>query len=416
MRPLCAAALLALAALSLVPLAPTAGAAASPSSAGPGPLRIAEVLPVPDGAQGQREFLELWNPTNLSVALAGWHVRDAPTSTGSFNEFTFASGALAPGGRIVVWSNGTGDARGPSWSSSAGKTVWNDAGDAATLLDPAGAIADWLAYGSTSAAPPPGFEGQAKPPAPGKGLSVAWDGSAWAAGAPTPALAPGQTGAFATATVLNVAPTVAITGLPAAAKPGQVVSVTLTASDANGAADLASWTLLSGGQTVAQGTAPPTAPFTLAAPATTGPWIVEATATDAGGLTARASATVSVRDARLSLAVPDGVLRFPDLRPGDRDVTATGWATLRNDGTDLATPLLDVSPFTSGASQIPVDGNLWVGVTSGNATTFLRYEGPLTALPALVPGASMQVTLRLAEVPTPLAAGSYGTTFAVVAA
>lgn len=409
MRPLHAA-LLATALLPLVPL-PAASAAA------PGPLRLAELLPIPDGAQGQREFVEVWNPTAEAVALAGWKVRDAPTSTGSFNEYLFGSGTLAPGARIVVWSNGTGDVRGPSWSSSAGKTVWNDAGDAATLLDPSGNVADWLAYGSSAAQPPPGFEGQAKPAAPAKASSLAWDGAAWTAGAPTPALAPGQTGGFASVTVVNVAPTVSLSGLPATAKPGQVFAVELTMDDANGASDLASWTLSSAGQTVAQGTSAPANSITLAAPATSGPWVVEATATDAGGLTGHANVVISVRDAKLSLAVPDGVLRFPDLRPGDRNVTATGWATLRNDGSDTAVPLLDVSPFTAAGTSIPVDGNLWVGLApAGGNATFVPYDGPLTALPSLAPGASVQVTLRLGRVPVPLAAGAYGTTFAVVPA
>jgi hypothetical protein len=409
MRPLHAALL----ASALLPLLPTAlPAAAEPA----GPLRLAEVLPVPDGAQGQREFVEVWNPTGQAVALAGWKVRDAATSAGSFNEYTFASGSLAPGARIVVWSNGTGDARGPSWSASAGKTVWNDAGDAATLLAPDGATADWFAYGSSTATPPPGFEGQPKPAAPPKGLSVAWDGSAWAAGTPTPALAPGQAGGFASVTVVNVAPEAALAGLPASAKPGQAFAVLLDLADANGDADIAGWTLASGGQAVAQGTAPPASAFTLVAPATAGPWVVEATVTDASGLSGRAAATVAVRDARLALSVPGGVLAFPDLRPGDRNATAAGWATLRNDGPDPATPLLDVSPFASGGASIPVDGNLWVGVQAGGTTTFLPYDGPLTALPPLGPGESAQVTLRLASVPSPLAAGSYGTTFAVVAA
>lgn len=412
MRPrIPAVALLALATLPLLPLAPSASAAA------PGPLRIAELLPVPDAAQGQREFVELWNPTDHAVTLTGWKVRDAPTSSGSFNEFAFTGGSLAPNARTVVWSNGTGDARGPSWSSSAGKTVWNDAGDAAALVDPSGTVADWFAYGNSAATPPAGFEGQAKPPAPAKGSSLALDGTAWGAGTPTPALAPGQTGGFASANVLNVAPSVSLAGLPPTAKPGQAFSIEVTMSDANGDSDIASWTLTSAGQTVSQGTAFPTAAFTVVAPATSGPWVVEATATDAGGLIGHSSATISVRDARLALAVPDGVLRFPDLRPGDRNVTAAGWATLRNDGSDAATPLLDVSPFTAGGSQIPVDGNLWVGIAVGNGTaTFLPYTGPLTALPALAPGATAQVTLRLDHVPSPLPAGAYGTTFAVVAA
>lgn len=383
----------------------------------PTALRISELLPNPDAAQSQREFIELWNPTGAGIDLAGWTLRDAATASGATNEFTFPSGRLAPGARIAVWSNGTGDARGPSWSSSASKAVWNDAGDAATLLDPLGAVVDWLAYGSSAAAAPAGFEGQPKPPAPSRGLSIALDGAAWKTGAPTPALAPGAVGGLATATVLNVAPDARLTGVPVAAKPGEAVRVGLAASDGNGVADLAGWTLSAGGATVASGEGLPTAAVDLAAPGSSGPWTIVLTVTDQAGLVDLATATVQVRDARLSVSLPSGALRFPDLRPGDVQVAATDWASLRNEGSDAVTPLLDVSPFTGPAGDIPVDGNLEVGLRpAGGNATWIAYAGPLTPLPTVLPGVSLEVSLRLRAVPTPLAAGAYGTTFAVVAA
>ncbi len=117
------------------------------------------------------------------------------------------------------------------------------------------------------------------------------------------------------------------------------------------------------------------------------------------------------------MSLPGGLLRFPDLRPGDSSVNATDWATLRNEGSDAVTPLLDVSPFTGIAGEIPVDGNLEVGVrVAGGNATWVAYSGPLTPLPPVAPGASFELSLRLLSVPTPLAAGAYGTTFAVVAA
>lgn len=393
---------------------------AVPASPPPGPLQIAEILSIPDAAQGQREFIEVWNPTNGTVDLAGWTVRDAPTASGSFNEFTFSVGRLASGGRIVVWSNGTGDARGPSWSTSPSKTVWNDAGDAATLLDPQGVVADWVAYGNSAAVPPSGFEGQAKPAAPARGLSLALDNGAWAAGQPTPALAPGTAGAMASATVLNVAPQVRLGGVPATAKPGQSLAIELLVEDGNGASDIVDWKLSAGGATVAQGAGTPTSSVALVAPGFSGPWILALTATDAGGLSATATVTVQVRDGRLSVAVSGGALRFPDLKPGDLNVSATDWATVRNEGTDAVTPLLDVSPFTGTSGEIPVDGNLQVGIMPEGASaanaTWTPYAGPLTTLPLLAPGTAFRLSLRLDAVPAPLAAGSYGTTFAVVAA
>jgi hypothetical protein len=380
-------------------------------------LRISELLPNPDATQGQREFVEVWNPTNASVDLAGWTLQDAPTASGSSNSFTFVSGRLGPGARIAVWSNGSADARGPSWSTSPSKAVWNDAGDAALLSDPSGEVADWLPYGNTAAAAPAGFEGRAKAAAPARGLSLALDGTSWSAAPPTPALAPGTVGGMAGATVLNVAPSAGLAGVRPTARPGEPVTVGLTARDGNGVGDLAGWKLLAAGAAVGQGSGAPPESIALTAPAFSGPWTLELQVTDAGGLTGTASAVVQVRDARLSVAVPGGMLRFPDLAPGDLDVEATGWATLFNEGTDPVVPLLDVSPFSGPGGEIPVDGNLWVATrTAGTNATWARYDGPLTALPAIAPGASLEVTLRLAAVPAPLPAGAYGTTFAVVAA
>ena len=403
---------IALAALAFLALAPFPTQADAPAT-----LRVSELLPVPDGAQGQREFVELWNPTDHAVDLAGWKLRDAATASGSTNEYTFQAGRLAPNGRIVVWSNGSADARGPSWSTSASKTVWNDAGDAVTVLDPEGDVADWLAYGNSAAVPPAGFEGGAKPSAPARGLSVALADGSWSAGAPTPALAPGTVGGMAAAVVVNVAPDAKLLGAPSSTKPGQTLSVEPVVEDANGAGDVAEWTLKAGGATVASGTGAPSGKVALVAPAFSGPWTLELTAADAGGLLDVASATVQVRDARLSVTVPGGLLRFPDLRPGDGAVAATDWATIRNDGTDAATPLLDVSPFAGSAGEIPVEGNLQVGVQpDGGNVTWTDYRGPLTPLPDVAPGKTLRLSLRLQAVPAPLAAGSYGTTFAVVAA
>ncbi|HUR25824.1 MAG TPA: lamin tail domain-containing protein [Candidatus Thermoplasmatota archaeon] len=400
-------------ALLLVALASVPFAAAE----APTTLRIAELLPIPDATQGQREFIEVWNPTAGAIELAGWKIRDAPTASGSSNEFTFGSGRLAPGGRIVVWSNGSGDARGPSWSTSASKTVWNDAGDAATLVAPNATVADWMAYGNSAAPPPAGFGASAKPAAPARGLSIALNEGAWSSGAPTPAMAPGTAGGTAGATVLNVAPDVRLSDVPATAKPGQSLSVQAVVTDANGAADIVEWRVTAGGATVAEGVGARSGPLTLVAPAVSGPWTVQVTATDAGGLAGMAKATIEVRDARLSVVIPGGMLRFPDLRPGDADVTALDWATVRNEGLEAAWPLLDVSPFGGPAGEIPVDGNLLVGLQpEGGNVTWVPYGGPLSPLPSLGGGSVLRLSLRLQHVPTPLAAGTYGTTFAVVAA
>jgi hypothetical protein len=382
----------------------------------PGPaVRITELLPNPEPSLGHREFIELHNAGSSAVDLTGWKVRDAPTASNNTNEYTFGAVTLRPGQRIVVWSNGSADAVGPSWSSSASKTVWNDAGDAATLLDASGAVRDWIGYGSTSQSAPPGFAAD-KPTAPTRGKSIQLDGAAWVAAAPTPGMALGQQGGPVSAQVTNVAPSVKLQ-VPASVRPGEAVVLRLNVSDGNGGDDVAAWSVSSGAALVRTGNGSFTGDLVATAPTQPGTWTLTAFATDAAGAGANATATATVRQPRLAVSLPNGgALRFPDLRPGDRNVTSLEAFTLRNDGEDPATPLVDVSAFRAGAAQIPVDGNLWVGVTAGEATTWVRYDGPLQPLPALAPGSTASLSLRIGAVPVPAPAGLYGTTFTVVAA
>ena len=405
MRPLRALAALLLIALPAVAQDP-----------GPSPdVRLVELLPNPDPALGQREFVELLNAGPAAVDLQGWRLRDAPTATNSTNEFTFPALLLEPGRRVVVWSNGSADALGPSWSSSPSKAVWNDGGDAVTLFAPDGTAKDWLGYGSTTQAPPPGIAG-AKPAAPARGKSLQLVDGAWSPDTPTPGFAPGESGGAATVRVVNVAPAVHLSG-PSGARTGESVSLQVAVGDENGDADVASWTLTAGTTTLASGNGSTSSTVTATAPAKAGAWSVTLAARDLAGASANTTLSIDVRAPKLTVALPPGgALRFPDLRPGDRNVTSLDALSVRNAGADPATPLLDVSPFRAGGSSIPVDGNLWVGVDDGNATAWLRYTGPLQPLPAIAPGASVTVSLRIAAVPNPSPAGVYGTTFTVVPA
>lgn len=378
-------------------------------------VRITELLANPEPTAGQREFIELHNAGTAAVDLQGWRIRDAPTAANNTNEYTFGPLTLGVGQRIVLWSNGSADAVGPSWSTSASKAVWNDGGDAATLLDPAGQVRDWIGYGSTTQAAPPGFALE-KPAAAVRGKSLQLDAGAWTAAAPTPGMAPGQQGGPVSAHVANVPPSITLTA-PASVRPGEAVAVRLSVADGNGAADVAAWSVVSRGAVVRAGNGSFDGDVVVTAPTQAGAWTVTATANDAAGATANATATATVRQARLAVSLPNGgALRFPDLRPGDRNVTSLDAFTLRNDGEDPAVPLVDVSAFRAGAAQIPVDGNLWVGVTAADATTWIRYDGPLQALPALAPGSTASLSLRIGAVPVPAPAGLYGTTFTVVPA
>lgn len=381
----------------------------------PPSLRIAEILPSPDATLGQREFIEVHNTGSVVVDLAGWVLRDAPTASNNTNAFTFPAHLLDPGRRVVVWSNGTPDGTGLSWSTSSAKTVWNDAGDAATLLDPAGALHDWFGYGSTTQQAPDGFDA-AKPAAPSKGKSLQWADGAWQAAAPTPGVGLGEVGGAVAATVANVPPDVHLE-TPATARPGEAVAVQVRVADDNGPTDIVAWTLSADGVLVHQGNGSLEGARVLTAPTTLGNWSLVLTAVDAGGANASVSAVVSVVRPLVSVIMPaDGPVRFLELQPGQHNATSLEPFTIRNDGPVAAAPLIDISPLRAGPHVIPVDGNLWLGIDAGAGTTWVAYEGPLQSLPLLEPGDGLQVLLRIAQVPVPAAAGLYGTAFTVVAA
>lgn len=386
----------------LVPVAPA-------HAQGPSTVRFSEILS--DPITGQPEFIELWNTGNASVALAGWKVQDRISTPSTY---TFASWTLAPNGRVVVWTgtNATDTPQGPKWRTS---TVWNNAGDGAALIDPSGTIVDYIAYGTGGGTPPAAFT-QPTLPAPAHGRSLALSNGTWLDAAPSPGTAPNAQGSGITFTVVNVAPTASLDG-PASAAPGADVTFNLATSDGNGAADLASWTLAGNGVSLASGTGAPPAAYATQAPQTSGPWTVTLDVTDHGQLTAHAQLAIDVAPVGgLVVVMPaQGSLRFPDLAPGATNVDSLDVVTLRNDGPTPVTPHLDVADFQGSAGTVPAQGALWYGIVGSGTTEWHPYTGPLTAMPDLAPGAHVDVALRLAQVPAPLAAGTYGTTFAVTA-
>jgi hypothetical protein len=395
--------------LIAVQIVPTAHAAASPP-----PLRISEILPDPDSTQGQREFIEIWNSGNLTVDLAGWKIRDAATQSGSTNTFTFAAWSLAPNARVVVWGGGPADANGPAWSNTA---VWNNAGDAASLLDTSGTVVDWQGYGSTSAAPA-GFENRTRLPDPAKGQSLQWSAGAWLMAAPTPGSDPsGQQGVL-TVNVQNVAPIAAFVAPPRSVRPGAAVALSFSLDDANGAADVKSWTLEAAGTTLASGTAAGVQQATVVVPAAPGSWNLTLSVHDQAGAGGSAAATITVRFSDLVVGLPPGrSVHLGNATPAAGRVEAIEPVSLRNDGTSTLTPLLDVSDFSGPGGSFSAQGHLWYGTSAaGGSVSWTPYPGPLAALGAVAPAATLELHFRLDNVPSPLAPGSYSTSFTVVAA
>lgn len=74
--------------------------------------------------------------------LTGWSLRDAE----SVNRYSFPSGIEVEPGEAVRISTGCGDDSTSELHWCSAMPVWNNRGDVAFLLDPAGKIADRYEY------------------------------------------------------------------------------------------------------------------------------------------------------------------------------------------------------------------------------------------------------------------------------
>jgi hypothetical protein len=122
---------------------------------------------------------------------------------------------------------------------------------------------------------------------------------------------------------------------------------------------------------------------------------------------------LQLRSSDLAVTMPAGGLAFPEVAPGAAEAIAPQAVTLQNLGTATLRPLVDVSDFT-GPATLPAVGHLELGTGSAGAVAWTPYDGPLTQLPSLEPGASTQLWFRVTQLPVPLPAGAYGTSFTVV--
>jgi hypothetical protein len=376
------------------------------------PLRIviSEVFSDPDAARGEREFIELWNQGAHAVQLQGWKLRDAPTASGNVNTFTFPAWSLPAGGRLVVWGGGAADSLGPAWSNAA---AWNNAGDAVHLLAPDGSLVDWVGYGATIP-PPAGFEA-AIHPKPARSESLQLDGDLWTLAAPTPGTALGVVAGALQVTIANAPPAARFVTAPRSIRPGSQPVLHLVADDPNGIADIAQWSLRSGTTVLASGAGGGHLNVTVTAPRAAATWTLHFLVTDRAGLAAEAQHVVNVRFSDLVVETPDGKpLPFPEALPGQRTVAPAQPIQVRNLAEHPLVPLLDVSPF-SGPASFPARGHLEVGwpAESGNVT-WRPYE-PLMPLPAIPGNSTLHVSFRLRDLPVPMPAGPYGSSFTVVA-
>jgi endonuclease YncB( thermonuclease family) len=108
-------------------------------------LTIAEIFenaPGQDNLNPNGEWIDIANSGNVAADLTDWSIRDESTR----HRFFFPDGfVLAVNGRVRVFSGcGDDDATSLYWCD--GNSVWNNSGDTAFLVDPAGRFADMLSY------------------------------------------------------------------------------------------------------------------------------------------------------------------------------------------------------------------------------------------------------------------------------
>ncbi|MGB1585699.1 MAG: lamin tail domain-containing protein [Thermoplasmatota archaeon] len=333
-----------------------------------GAIQIVELLAEPDGT---REFIELEN-TGPTIDLTGWSIADA-----AGNRFTFTDQQISAGGRIVVWGGGAATPEGPAWSMV---SVWNNAGDTAYLRDAQDNLVASFTYPVAERA--------------ARGQAYVW-GDGWTTGDPTPGRAPGSQGGQVAGTVPDVPPSLWIDAPEQARGP---TFIQFGGEDGNG--DAFAWTAQVDGVMVANGTGAFTHNHTLDVQQPSSLRLV------AGNQSVEH--LIALAPPLLAVQVPAEGLHFPELIPGARNLTATAPFTIMNHGDKPMVARIDFSDF-QGPDALPVTGRLEIGISG----TWTAYDGPLTQLPQLPPGPT-DVWLRLADVPAPLAAGDYGTSFSVV--
>lgn len=97
---------------------------------------INEILPAPEGADEQNEWLEIYNDNNFVVDLTGWQIKD---QVGAIKTYTWpANSPIKAKGFLIV-------------SRAQSKIVLQNNGDGLTLVNPQGIIADQITYPASPA-------------------------------------------------------------------------------------------------------------------------------------------------------------------------------------------------------------------------------------------------------------------------
>ncbi|TNF38470.1 MAG: hypothetical protein EP329_00315 [Deltaproteobacteria bacterium] len=105
------------------------------------PIRINEMLPNPDGADGPNEFVEIVNAGTAGVNLDGWRIGDQLDSS----RHVFEALWLPPGAAVVVWSGPDPDG-GERLVASSGALSLNNNAEEIALFGADGSVVDAAAW------------------------------------------------------------------------------------------------------------------------------------------------------------------------------------------------------------------------------------------------------------------------------
>jgi hypothetical protein len=98
----------------------------------PSGIVINEILPSPEGADAENEWIEIFNQNNFEVNLSGWQIRD---TIGQAKTFTFPEETKISSQEYLIFSR-------PKT-----KITLNNSGDGLELIQPDGQIIDRINYG-----------------------------------------------------------------------------------------------------------------------------------------------------------------------------------------------------------------------------------------------------------------------------
>ena len=108
-------------------------------------IQAANTSTVADDRGGYSDWLELYNPTDTPITLAGYTITDDPTEP---SKWPLPASTLAPGDFLVVWASGIDQVTPEGWHTS---FQLSRGGEYVGLFGPDGQMVDEVTFGAQEA-------------------------------------------------------------------------------------------------------------------------------------------------------------------------------------------------------------------------------------------------------------------------